>query len=123
MYLRVTLTQDQHAVTISFGLEASVFILERDDYDEIISMDCPGPNPLKFKSEKLRSFMMPEHFIEDESRVNGEKRRLINIFVAFVMETHVIVVSDFSRLIRLHVNSRCRMWMKEDLEVGSDVGS
>ncbi|KAH6908509.1 hypothetical protein BKA70DRAFT_1562573 [Coprinopsis sp. MPI-PUGE-AT-0042] len=109
-----------HAVTISFGLEASMYVLKRADYEEIISRDCPGTNAKKSKARQLRSFQMPERFIDNASCIKGEKTRLINIFVAFVMDTHAIVFCDFIRLIRLHVNSRRTMWTKEDLAVGSE---
>lgn len=46
----------------------------------------------------------------------------MNIFCAFVTEKNAILVTDFARLVRMHVISRSEVWTAEDLAVGSQVG-
>lgn len=94
---------------IHFGLEAHIICLTHDDYREIIQDDIPGPNADKTKANLLRSFPMPQHFINKNSS-SPEKPRTINIFAAFVSSARVWAIVDFSRLVRLHVISKDEIW-------------
>ncbi|KAH6890806.1 hypothetical protein BKA70DRAFT_1441709 [Coprinopsis sp. MPI-PUGE-AT-0042] len=108
-----------HAVTVNFGLEATVYILTLADFNAILEGDAPGPNKDKGKASRLRVFNLPDKFVEEGSVKAGEKQRTITTLAAFVAETHAIVFTDFARLMRLHVSSRDTMWAAEDLDVGS----
>ncbi|KAH6894948.1 hypothetical protein BKA70DRAFT_1032085, partial [Coprinopsis sp. MPI-PUGE-AT-0042] len=108
-----------HAVTVNFGLEATVYVLTIADFHAILEGDAPGPNKDKGKASRLRVFNLPDRFIEQDSVRAGEKQRTVTILAAFVMENHAIVITDFARLMRLHVSSRDTMWTDADLAVGS----
>jgi hypothetical protein len=109
----------QHLTTFHLGLEAKVTIVSREDYDKLIANDCPGSNKNKTKAAKMRSFELHSDFIEPGSSSNAN--RTINIFAAIVSESFAIILSDFARLIRMHVTSIDRHWTQEDLDVGSPV--
>ncbi|KAJ2934360.1 hypothetical protein H1R20_g2738, partial [Candolleomyces eurysporus] len=106
-----------HAVTINFGLESSVYILSRLDFEALTAIDAPGPNKNAKKAQHLRVFKVPSQFIDPGSPT--EQKRTISIFCAFVMTNHVIIVADFARLARLHITSSSTFWSAKDLQVGS----
>ena len=95
-------------------------MLKKEDYLDIIAQDTAGPNPDKKKSERLRSFKLPDRFIEPDS-VTPPEGHIINIFCAFVMQHLVIIVADFARLVRLHVTSSSHVWQKSDVGAKSPV--
>ncbi|KAG6815735.1 hypothetical protein H0H93_009111 [Arthromyces matolae] len=105
-----------HCLTINFGLEANVIIMTRADFEEILQGDRKGPSPLKGKSERLRSFKIPNKFVVPGS---SPKERLVNIFAAFICSSHVITICDFSRIVRLGIISSPHIWSQDDLSVGS----
>lgn len=105
---------------IHFGLEAHIVGMSRADYDEIISRDVPGSNSDEAKASLLRSFHMPERFTEPDSS-NPDEPRTVNIFAAFVSDFGVLVIIDFSRLVRLHVISRNMPWTASDFLPSSPV--
>lgn len=94
--------------------------MKREDYEEIVNKDAPGPNADKAKAEILRSFVMPERFANKLS-ADAKKRRLINVLAAFVSDTDAILIIDFSRLSRLHVVSQDRLWDATDNDISSAV--
>lgn len=108
----------QHAMVISFGLEAHLLTMTPEVFWEIITHDIPGSNPDKLKAEKMRTFVIPERFTVKNS---SSKSRTIRILAAFVSEKHVIVLCDFCGLARMHVESRNVPWTEEDFKVGSQV--
>jgi len=104
---------------ISFALEGHIFGLKPDDYWEIISNDQDGPNEDPQKARAIRVFKIPDHFTVPDSSPN--KDRTLKIFAAFISESWVWVLTDFSGLVRMHVHSKSTPWMQEDLNVGSKV--
>ncbi|KAI0693238.1 hypothetical protein C8T65DRAFT_585869, partial [Cerioporus squamosus] len=111
-----------HAVRIHLGLEASVFVVSLDDYHSLTERCRPGPNKNKTKAKRLRSFILPPAFTVPGSPafVNTEDR-YINIFAAVVCQDCAIIITYFSRLVRLHIISRSRFWMQEDFRVDSEL--
>ncbi|KAG5332066.1 hypothetical protein C0989_007264, partial [Termitomyces sp. Mn162] len=105
-----------HCVTFNFGLEANVVQMTQDDLQLILAGDSPGPNPNKGKANRLRSFKMPERFIEPGS---SDSNRMVNIFAAFISENTVFAICDFARLVRMHIISSPNMWTEEDMEINS----
>ncbi|KAF8054098.1 hypothetical protein FPV67DRAFT_1695098 [Lyophyllum atratum] len=101
---QLVMAAGHHCVTISFGLEASLLEMSRKDFDELFANDCPGPNKDRSKSEKLRQFEMPPHFIEPGTSPNT--KRYVRMFLAFVSDHSAWVLMDFARLVRFHVWSR-----------------
>ncbi|RDB27515.1 hypothetical protein Hypma_003892 [Hypsizygus marmoreus] len=104
------LAAGHHAVIISFALEGHINGMSRGVYDEIIAHDIPGPD--KERGELVRSFLIPDCFTVPGS--SSFFPRTINIYCAFVSENWVWTVADFSRLLRLHVISRDRVWDESD---------
>ncbi|KAJ7235950.1 hypothetical protein C8J57DRAFT_1248054 [Mycena rebaudengoi] len=96
----IAFTVGCNILALHFGLEASLRIIPLADFNEIMSTCVPGPNPDRKKAKRLRSFPLPPHFIvRDLHRLSAA----INIFAAIIMEEHVIIFADFSRLMRMHV--------------------
>ena len=93
--------------------------MSRDAYNKLIAEDCPGSNPNKAKANKMRSFKLPKEFIEKGS--SSKSKRTVNVFAAIVAESFAFVVSDFVRLVRMHIISRDVPWTQVDLEVDSPV--
>lgn len=79
----------------------------------------PGPNANKTKASKLRTFLLPERFIEPGT--SQRKKRTINILAAIVGSNFVWALVDFSRLTQFHVVSRTRQFDASDLRPGSEV--
>ncbi|KAK6972010.1 hypothetical protein R3P38DRAFT_2585545, partial [Favolaschia claudopus] len=102
------------------GLEGSILVMTRSDYEEVTSVCVPGNNPNKSKAARLRSFLVPERFVEPGARLKDEDFK-VNILAAVVMETHAIVVIDYSRIAQIHVVSSARKFEKADLRPGSEV--
>lgn len=94
--------------------------MKRTYYDEIISKDVPGQNADKSKAEVLRTFEIPERFVNDKS-ANPTKKRYVNVLAAMVSETEAVLVVDFSRLSRLHVISKDSAWEETDMDPSSPV--
>ncbi|KAI0309416.1 hypothetical protein OF83DRAFT_1042474, partial [Amylostereum chailletii] len=105
-----------HAVTISFGLEAHILKMSQNDFELICSLDTPGPNKDPEKSEILRRFKVPDIFMDPGTKENTD--RTITIFFAVICEDCVWVLTDFNRLMRIHVMSSSKMWTLRDFEVG-----
>ncbi|KAI0690724.1 hypothetical protein C8T65DRAFT_587704, partial [Cerioporus squamosus] len=113
-----------HAVRIHLGLEASVFVVSLEDYHALTERCRPGPNKNKAKAKRLRSFKLPSRFVVPGCPTSkDEDDRYINIFAAVVCQDCAIIITDFARLVRLHVMSLARLWMYEDLTVGCDMWS
>lgn len=106
--------------------------MRRAVYEEIISCDVKGRsnNPKETvaenaaRSEKVRSFVIPgEYTIQGSQGVEfPDAPRTINIMAAYVSDDWVWAVTDFSRLVTMHVISRDEIWKKSDLEPKSEVG-
>ena len=113
----------QYAVSINFGLEACLYSVPLSIFQDLLANDSPGNNPDKRKAQRLRTFKFPRYLIEESRQApeGKEDTQSINIFCAFIMKKKVILVSDFSRLIRLHITSISRFWTADDLAVGSHV--
>jgi len=88
------------------------------EYWQIITKDVPGPSATK--SEEIRVFELPSKFTVPDSSKPKEVRTM-KIFAAFISESYVWVLSDFSGLVRMHVESRTEPWTRADLEPGSEV--
>ncbi|KAI0701158.1 hypothetical protein C8T65DRAFT_728611 [Cerioporus squamosus] len=113
-----------HAVRIHLGLEASVFVVSLEDFYALTEHCRPGPNKNKAKAKRLRSFALPSRFVVPGSPAAVDfSDRYINIFAAVVCQDCAILVTDFARLVRLHVLSRSQLWMDGDLTVGSQFWS
>jgi hypothetical protein len=106
-------------MTIHFGLEASLIRMKRSDYDEIVSTSVPGSNKSKSKANKLRRFRLPKRLIHPASPKTDARH--VTILAALVCEDIVYILADFSRLARIHITSRSRMWTAEDFEVGGEA--
>lgn len=104
---------------ISFGLEAHITGISRARYDEIVSKSIPGTNADSQKSALIRSFIFPEELIVPGS--SAKRPRRINIFAAFLSDDWAWVLSDFARLVRMHVISRDRPWEASDFLPTSPV--
>ncbi|KAK6980542.1 hypothetical protein R3P38DRAFT_3118132 [Favolaschia claudopus] len=100
-----------HALVCRLGLEGSILVMTRSDYEEVTSVCVPGNNPNKSKAARLRSFLVPERFVEPGARLKDEDFK-VNILAAVVMETHAIVI---------HVVSSARKFEKADLRPGSEM--
>ncbi|RPD59027.1 hypothetical protein L226DRAFT_436751, partial [Lentinus tigrinus ALCF2SS1-7] len=109
-----------HAVRIHLGLEASVFVVSLQDFEDLTAQCQPGPNKDRVKAKRLRSFTLPRRFIVPgcPAFIN-DTDRYINIFAAVVCQDCAIIVTDFSRLVRLHVVSLPQIWTADDIKVGS----
>ncbi|KAI0689909.1 hypothetical protein C8T65DRAFT_834530 [Cerioporus squamosus] len=113
-----------HAVCIHLSLEASVFVVSLEDFYALTEHCRPGPNKNKAKAKRLRSFALPSRFVVPGSPAAVDfSDRYINIFAAVVCQDCAILVTDFARLVRLHVLSRSQLWMDGDLTVGSQFWS
>lgn len=85
----------------------------------IIGNDVPGPNEAPEKAELIRTFLIPNEYTVEHSSPNHP--RTIKIFAAFVSESWVWVLSDFSGLVRMNVRSRNIPYTPEDFQIGSRV--
>lgn len=103
---------------VHFVLEGNLGLIPRSDFDEIVSTSIPGSNPNKAKAARLHSFPLPDKFTELGSQ---DRDRTINIFAAIVMQEKVIIISDFSRMVRVHVISRNNYFLNFDIAVDSPV--
>ena len=106
-------------MTISFGLESHIFGMKPELFWKIISNDVDGPNSDEEKRKCLRTFRIPDECIEKHS--SDQYPRTVNIFAAFISSKWVFVLTDFVRLVRMHITSRDAIWTKEDFTVGSLV--
>ncbi|KAJ7233257.1 hypothetical protein C8J57DRAFT_1532615 [Mycena rebaudengoi] len=116
----IAFTVGCNILALHFGLEASLRIIPLADFNEIMSTCVPGPNPDRKKAKRLRSFPLPPHFIVPGS---SQTERRINIFAAIIMEEHVIIFADFSRLMRMHVLTGPRIFQGDEIEPGSPLWS
>ncbi|KAK7013556.1 hypothetical protein R3P38DRAFT_3005255 [Favolaschia claudopus] len=116
----LALCAGHHALVCRLGLEGSILVMTRSDYEEVTSVCVPGNNPNKSKAARLRSFLVPERFVEPGARLKDEDFK-VNILAAVVMETHAIVVIDYSRIAQIHVVSSARKFEKADLRPGSEM--
>ncbi|GBE86434.1 predicted protein [Sparassis crispa] len=74
-----------HGVRMNLGLEASMLRVRTKSLSEILGINVPGPNVNKTKADKLRSFLIANHFIVQGSQKTASKRT-INIFAAIICE-------------------------------------
>lgn len=93
--------------------------MSRFDFEDITSRCIPGSNGSVHKAAKMRTFPLPPRFIEACSRPDLE--RIVNILAAIVTKTQAIVITDFSRMTRLHVVSSTRIFEATDLAPASEV--
>lgn len=104
---------------INFGLEAHITGMSRQHYNQIVSESIPGTNPDPKKAALIRSFIIPEELIVPDS--SPKRPRRINVFAAFLSDSWAWVLSDFVRLVRMHVISRDRPWEASDFFPSSSV--
>ncbi|KAL1729338.1 hypothetical protein EV714DRAFT_273772 [Schizophyllum commune] len=116
---QLAIAAGHHCLVIRFGLEGHLMRFNRQDFDEIIAMDVPGPNKNKSKAARLRSFKVPARFCEALS--SETDNRTVNIFAALVLDDWVWAVVDFARLVQMHVVSIGRHFVEEDLQPGSAI--
>ena len=83
--------------------------------------DTAGPNKDATKAEKIRTFLIPERLVVPNS--SSRRPRTIKIFVALISSDWVYVISDFSGLVRMFVQSKQSLWTEDDLAPGSKVSS
>ncbi|KAJ7662790.1 hypothetical protein DFH06DRAFT_1042758 [Mycena polygramma] len=107
-----------HALVCHMSLEGNLRTMSRADFDALVSVCVPGSNKDKQKALKMRSFQVPERFIEPGSH---EKGLTVNIMAAVVTTKRAIVLMDYSRMSRVHIVSMSRKFTKEDLTPGSEV--
>jgi hypothetical protein len=106
-------------MVISFGLEAHIFGMRPELFWRIVTNDRDGTNSDPAKRSRLRTFLIPDEYIVDGSSTHYP--RTINIFAAFISNGWVYVLTDFARLVRMHIISRDAIWTKDDFVVGSPV--
>ncbi|KAJ7653068.1 hypothetical protein DFH06DRAFT_525272 [Mycena polygramma] len=107
-----------HAMVSHMSLEGHLPTMSRADFDDLVSVCVPGSNENPQKAAKMRSFQVPDRFIEPGSR---EKGLTVNIIAAVVTEKRAIALMDCSRLSRVHIVSMSRKFTEEDLTPGSEV--
>ncbi|KAJ7448875.1 hypothetical protein B0H11DRAFT_2079818 [Mycena galericulata] len=90
-------TVGEHILVVHFHLEGNARLVSRGS---------------------LRSFPLPARFITPGSSTSP---RTINVLAAIKMEKMAIIISDFSRMARLHVISSTRIFDSPDLDVGSEM--
>jgi hypothetical protein len=111
----------QHLAMCHLGLEAHWICMTPAQLDEITSTCIPGPNKNKSKASQMRSFPIPDKFIEQNS--NNKELRSCNIFLSLCSDTNAWALVDFARLLRIHIVSRDRVWSQVDFTVGSPVST
>ncbi|KAJ7266477.1 hypothetical protein B0H12DRAFT_1046161 [Mycena haematopus] len=111
-------TAGPHILVIHFALEGNCRLIPIEDFNEIVSSCQPGSNANRAKAKRLRSFALPSRLVTPGS---ADTDRTINIHAAVVMEQKVLIVSDFSRMTRLHVISSTRVFSACDLKVNSEL--
>ncbi|KAH9924593.1 hypothetical protein B0H21DRAFT_826713 [Amylocystis lapponica] len=112
----------QHGMRLNLGLEASLLTMKRQDLEEILSQDVPGPNKSKAKAQKLRSFLVTNRFIVPRSQKTA-KDRTLNIFAAVICEHVAFALIDFARLVTVEIISLSRHWEQSDVQPGSELWS
>ncbi|KAK7054100.1 hypothetical protein R3P38DRAFT_2854659 [Favolaschia claudopus] len=110
-----------HALVCHFSLEGNIRGMARSDYEEMVAVSVPGNNPNKAKAQRLRSFVMPDRFVEAGARKKNKLYK-VNILAAIVMEKHAFIVTDFSRMTQLHVVSSAVLLQWNDLRRGTGLG-
>src|ERR1700676_703846 len=106
-------------VQCHLGLEAHWVSMSQKQLDLLTSKCIPGPNKHKSKAEKMRSFQVPEEFIEPNS--NHKTLRRCNVFLSLRSDSSAWALVDFSRLLHMHIISRDRPWSSEEFMVDSPV--
>ncbi|KAJ7270160.1 hypothetical protein B0H12DRAFT_1310880, partial [Mycena haematopus] len=114
----LAITAGHHALICHFDLEGNLRPMKRTDFDSIVAECVKGNNPDPSKAERLRSFILPTKFVEPAARQN-KKVHKINIMAAIVMDDDVFIITDFSRMTRLHVVSCARILDDKDLQPDS----
>lgn len=87
-------------------------------YDEIVATSITGSNA--DRGDRQHSFSVPTRF-HAETSSKPDKPRTVNIFLAWVADTWVWSLVDFSRLVRFQVVSRDEPWSTADLLPASPV--
>lgn len=105
----------KHALVCHLGLEGNITPMRLTDYLLIVSpWRCvPGPNKDPEKANLMRTFILPDKFCEPGAR--EVEKRTINVLAVIRTKEYAFVISDFSRLTRLHVVSSSRKFTSEDL--------
>ncbi|KAK7015047.1 hypothetical protein R3P38DRAFT_2999205 [Favolaschia claudopus] len=92
-----------HALVCHFSLEGNIRGMARSDYDEMVAVSVPGNNPNKAKAQRLRSFVMPDRFVEPGARKKNKLYK-VNILAAIVMEKHAFILHVVSSAVLLQWN-------------------
>lgn len=102
----------QHAVTISFGLELHIMGMPQAAYEETICDCIPGPNGNRHKANLLRTFVVPQQFIEEHS---SKRKCTVNILAAWISDQYVWILVDFTHLVCFHVFSQVTQFSHDEL--------
>lgn len=94
--------------------------MDVQDFKLIVAKCVPGANDDPMKAAQMRSFVLPAKFREPTAR--SQEESTINVLGAIVTDQKAYVVTDFSRIARLHVVSSSRKFTEEDLTPKSSVG-
>ncbi|KAF8974728.1 hypothetical protein BDZ97DRAFT_1646869 [Flammula alnicola] len=98
----------QHAMVICFALETSIIGMSVNNYRRILSADYPGPNFDGSKAEHLWTFHIPNDLVVANS--SPSKPRTMKIVAAFVSDSWVWTINDWTSLVRLYVLSSDVHW-------------
>lgn len=94
--------------------------MNRVDFDRITAVDSAGNNPDQRKAAQMRFFVIPPDLMEVGSREPHNERGMTILF-AVICKDRVFLLTDHSRIARIHVISLGRHWVADDLEPGSEV--
>ncbi|KAF7374250.1 hypothetical protein MSAN_00307900 [Mycena sanguinolenta] len=108
-----------HALVVHFDLEGNIRPMKRTDFNDMVAHCVKGNASDPARAEKMRSFLLPNKFIEPGAR-KSKKDRKITILAAILMDEDVFIITDFCRMTQLHVVSSSRIISKRDLEPGSE---
>ncbi|KAF7335901.1 hypothetical protein MSAN_02327200 [Mycena sanguinolenta] len=107
-----------HVLVCHMSLEGNIRPMSRSDFDALVAVCTPGSNKDRIRASQMRSFVVPEQFIDPNSRGTG---KTVNILAAIVTDNTAIVLMDFSRMSRVHIVSMSRKFVEADLTPGSSV--
>ncbi|KAM5531772.1 hypothetical protein V8D89_014542 [Ganoderma adspersum] len=110
----------QYAFRFHFALEGITAIVDTQNFWQMVSKDCPGKNKDGEKSEIMRSFIVPTCLTTLEARQLNQEQT-INIFTAFVGLRDTFIVTDHSRLLRMHIMILSRSFTQHDLQPESEL--
>ncbi|KAJ7675728.1 hypothetical protein DFH06DRAFT_1170354 [Mycena polygramma] len=110
-----------HTLVCHRGPEGNITPMSLEDFQTIVAPErcVPGPNTDPEKAEQMRSFVLLEKFQEPNAR--DLEGTAVNVLAAVITEKQAFVLTDFTRLTRLHVVSSSRKFKSEDFHPGSMI--